>query len=141
MANRAAALVMLGRFDEACVEFTSALRVFPNFRIMHFVLYYLAHAALQQGRLGDAALIHGFVTTFAANLDLRVRGLEAETKRRTALALAASFPADELARRLAEGASLSQEEVLAIALPEAGDAGLHTTPRTQAPSRDTQAPI
>jgi tetratricopeptide (TPR) repeat protein len=124
--NQAQALIELGRFAEAHEAARAALTALPS--LVAMVIDVFASAALKQGRLANAAVLHGFGLRLRADRDQVPGRAEAATIAATSRQLEATFGAERLDELCSIGAALSTAEALALAFrPSSAEpgAGLH----------------
>jgi predicted ATPase/DNA-binding winged helix-turn-helix (wHTH) protein len=124
--NQAQALIELGRFAEAHEAARAALTALPS--LVAMVIDVFASAALKQGRLANAAVLHGFGLRLRADRDQVPGRAEAATIVATSRQLEATFGAERLDELCSIGAALSTAEALALAFrPSSAEpgAGLH----------------
>jgi predicted ATPase/DNA-binding winged helix-turn-helix (wHTH) protein len=111
--NLAQALIELGRFADAHEAARAALTALPS--LVAMVIDVFACAALKQGRLADAAVLHGFGNRQRIDRDQAPDLAEAATIANTRAQLKAVFSAARLAELCSIGAALSSAEALALA--------------------------
>ena len=114
--NQSLALVRLARADEARRAARAALRALPG--AAHWVVATFALATAFEGRLYDAALLHGYAASVRGRRDERPDPAEADAIDETLHALQTRLASDRLAVLLAEGAALHEDEALRLALAD-----------------------
>ena len=114
-----AALLMLGRTDEAGVAARNAYPRLLREGDEHRMLLSLSLLCAMQGRLESAARITGFADALQARVGENFGGFASLFRQRLDPLLAA-LPASERARLAAEGSVLRDEAVFRLALDEPG---------------------
>lgn len=110
--NKAAALISLGRFDEAYESARQAFQCMPA--VAHFLIDTFALSAAQEGRLADAAVLHGCGCRIRDENHEAPDAWEARAVAETAARLEAGIGAMQRAELLKLGAAMSASEVLTI---------------------------
>ncbi len=110
--NKAAALISLGRCDEAYESACLAFQTMPA--VAHFLIDTFALGAAQEGRLADAAVLHGCGNRIREENHEAPDAWEASAIAETAARLEAGMSATQLAELIKLGATMSASEVLAI---------------------------
>ncbi|RQP23647.1 ATP-binding protein [Piscinibacter terrae] len=116
IANGSAAAALAGDGDTARREARDAFRLVPNIDVLHFVFYFLAHSALEEGRHVDAGLLVGHANAVARRLRVRVQYAEQLVHDEVLSRLAASTSTHELDALLLRGARLDGQHAVALAL-------------------------
>ena len=119
--NKAAALISLGRFDEAYESARQAFQCMPA--VAHFLIDTFALAAAQEGRLADAAVLHGCGSRIRDENHEAPDAWEARAIAETAARLEAGIGTTQHAELLKLGAAMSASEVLAIKVFPRGQGG------------------
>lgn len=110
--NKAAALISLGRGDEACESARLAFQTMPA--VAHFLIDTCAFGAAQEGRLADAAVLHGCGNRVREENHEVPDAWEASSIADTAARLQSGLAPGQLTELLKLGASMSTSEVLEI---------------------------
>jgi len=110
--NKAAALIALGRGDEACESARLAFQTMPA--VAHFLIDTLAFGAAQEGRLADAAVLLGCGNRIREENHEVPDVWETRAISETLARLESELDPKQLAELLKLGAAMSPSEVLAI---------------------------
>lgn len=110
--NKTAALISLGRGDEACGSARLAFQTMPA--VAHFLIDTCAFGAAQEGRLADAAVLHGCGSRVREENHEVPDAWEARSIADTAARLQSGLDPAQLSELVKLGASMSTSEVLEI---------------------------
>lgn len=110
--NQAAALISLGRFDEARDAARRAFQSMPA--VAHFLVATFALCAVREGRLADAAMLHGCGSRIREEKHEGLDAWETRAIAETGDQLEAALGAAALGELMKMGAALSAHEALAI---------------------------
>jgi predicted ATPase len=134
--NKAAALISLGQCDEAYEAARLAFQTMPS--VAHFLIATFALGAAQEGRLTDAAVLHGCGCRIREVNHEALDAWEAGAIAETAARLESGLNATQCAELLKLGAAMSASEVLAIkAFPRVRAHRAMAASPAVAPSRGT----
>ena len=110
--NKAAALIRMGRFDDAYLPGYQAFQTMPA--VARFLVDTFAFAAVREGRLADAAVLHGCGTRFRRELHAQLDVSEAEALAETESRLLADMGQAQRDELMALGAAMAAHEALRI---------------------------
>lgn len=110
--NKAAALIREGRFDDAHLAGHQAFQAMPA--IARFLVATFAFGAVREGRLADAAVLHGCGARYLRELHEQLDVSEAAALAETEARLKADMSASQLDELMSLGAAMAAHEALEI---------------------------
>lgn len=136
--NKAAALISLGRVVEAYAPARRAFQTMPS--VGHFLVDTFALGALKEGRLADAALLHGCGAHVREELHEEPDSWECDAIAETAARLAAGMTDAERLELMRMGAAMSVADALEI-MVFAREPGARATAPTPSSARDPSSSL